>query len=212
VSHVSAPGFLVLHGLRLKGFASCATVASLSGLPDSEVETLLAGFGVEGLAQYREGRITGWSLTPEGRACHAHRCADDVEHAGCAEVIADAYRRFLGANEAFLTLCTDWQLRAGPGGSQVTNDHSDAAHDARVIARLGTLDDGIQPVCADLAETMARFAHYGRRFGAALDHVRTGDRDWFTGALIESYHTVWFELHEDLLATLGLTRDKEGVQ
>ena len=28
--------------------------------------------------------------------------------------------------------------------------------------------------------------------------------------MIDSYHTVWFELHEDLLATLGIERSSEG--
>ncbi len=27
--------------------------------------------------------------------------------------------------------------------------------------------------------------------------------------MIESYHTVWFELHENLLATLGIQRARE---
>ena len=30
-----------------------------------------------------------------------------------------------------------------------------------------------------------------------------------TKPVIESYHTVWFELHEDLLVTLGLDRAAE---
>jgi hypothetical protein len=29
--------------------------------------------------------------------------------------------------------------------------------------------------------------------------------------MIASYHTVWFELHEDLLATLGIERSSEGA-
>ena len=29
--------------------------------------------------------------------------------------------------------------------------------------------------------------------------MRAGDSDWFTKPMIASYHTVWFELHEDLL-------------
>ncbi len=28
--------------------------------------------------------------------------------------------------------------------------------------------------------------------------------------MIDSYHTVWFELHENLLATLGIERAREG--
>ena len=33
--------------------------------------------------------------------------------------------------------------------------------------------------------------------------MRAGDPDWFTRPTVDSYHTVWFELHENLLATLG---------
>jgi hypothetical protein len=29
--------------------------------------------------------------------------------------------------------------------------------------------------------------------------------------MIPSYHTIWFELHEDLLATLGIERGSEAV-
>ena len=42
-----------------------------------------------------------------------------------------------------------------------------------------------------------------------MDHVRCGEGDWFDKPLTDSYHTVWFELHEDLLATLGLERATE---
>jgi hypothetical protein len=29
--------------------------------------------------------------------------------------------------------------------------------------------------------------------------------------MIDSYHTVWFQLHEDLLNTLGIERSKEAA-
>ncbi len=34
-----------------------------------------------------------------------------------------------------------------------------------------------------------------------------GDARAFTAPLAESYHTVWFELHQDFLLTLGLERE-----
>ena len=46
----------------------------------------------------------------------------------------------------------------------------------------------------------------------ALRRVRAGEHDWFTKPVIESYHTVWFELHEDLLASLGLDRSSEAAR
>jgi hypothetical protein len=112
-------------------------------------------------------------------------------------------------NAGMLALCTDWQMRT-VDGEQVVNDHADAAHDAAVIARLGATDDAIQPICAELAAALDRFDGYGRRLGAARQKVESGDLDWFTKPMIDSYHTVWFELHENLLATLGIDRATEG--
>jgi hypothetical protein len=38
-----------------------------------------------------------------------------------------------------------------------------------------------------------------------------GDRPWVDGSDRDSCHTVWFQLHEDLLATLGLRRGDEAA-
>ena len=75
---------------------------------------------------------------------------------------------------------------------------------------MGAIDDAVQPVCRDLAAALERFDGYGERLASARKKVEGGDTDWFTKPLIDSYHTVWFELHEDLLATLGIDRSKEG--
>ena len=73
-------------------------------------------------------------------------------------------------------------------------------------------DGVVQPICAELAGRLARFDGYGRRFSESLGRVVAGEVEWFTRPMIDSYHTVWFELHEDLLATLGIERAKEGDQ
>ena len=102
-------------------------------------------------------------------------------------------------------------MRKGPDGAQVLNDHADPDYDAGVVKRLRAIDDAVQPVCADLADALDRFAHYGPRLAHAIDRLEDGDLDYATKPMIDSYHTVWFELHEDLLATLGIERSKEGV-
>ena len=68
----------------------------------------------------------------------------------------------------------------------------------------------MEPICADLAAALDRFAGYGPRLAHALEQVQAGDGDWFTKPMIASYHTVWFEMHEDLLSTLGIERGSEG--
>ncbi|MHB1911360.1 MAG: MarR family transcriptional regulator, partial [Acidimicrobiales bacterium] len=107
--------------------------------------------------------------------------------------------------------CTAWQLKSA-GDLRIINDHSDPEYDAEVRARLAAIHETALPICADLAATMDRFASYGPRLQLALDRVMDGHDDWFTRPVIDSYHTVWFELHEDLLSTLGIERSKEAAR
>jgi hypothetical protein len=72
------------------------------------------------------------------------------------------------------------------------------------------LDQHAQPVLASLCEVLDRFGGHQRRLRIALDHVVAGEHDWFTKPMFPSYHSCWFELHEDLLATLGRERHPEG--
>ena len=202
----SDPGFLVLHALRLKGFADTPVVAALTRLDEADATKYLEAASGEGQATRRDGRISGWALTPDGRTRHAELIQEELEASGTRPAIEDGYRRFLEHNHSLLSVCTDWQLRDG-----ALNDHSDAAYDETIIGRLEQVDEQIQPVTSDLGDALERFGQYGSRFTLALAKVKNGERDWFAKPMIDSYHTIWFELHEDLLATLGIERSKEGT-
>jgi hypothetical protein len=52
---------------------------------------------------------------------------------------------------------------------------------------------------------MLRFRRYRVRLTDALASARSGALDDVTDSTA-SYHIVWFQLHEDLLATLGIPR------
>jgi DNA-binding MarR family transcriptional regulator len=200
--HPSAPGTLVLHGLRVKGFAETDVLADVTGLDDVAVVRALEAFAAEGLVTRKTGlQVSGWVLTPQGRAEHEKRLADELDASGARPAVEACYGEFTAINPAFLQVCTDWQLRAG-----VLNDHRDAAYDADVVARLVALHEQAQPVVTGLGAGLARFGGYSARLQRAVDKVQGGDGDWFDKPMTDSYHTVWFELHEDLLATLGLER------
>jgi hypothetical protein len=121
---------------------------------------------------------------------------------------ARAYEAFRSMNREVLQVCTDWQVR--PGGAP--NDHTDASYDWSVIDRLEALDDRAGPLVRRLANADSRFGEYRERLRAARQRVVDGERDWLTSPRVDSYHTVWMELHEDLLAALGLERQAEGQQ
>ena len=200
---------IVLHGLRLKGFADAAAIGEAVSLGEADAKPELDALVAEGLATYRDGRLSGFTLTPVGRAAHAQLLDEELETSGQRASVLAAYQRFLAINQDLLSICTDWQLREVAGES-VINDHTDAAYDAGVVAKLADLHAKVSPICADLGAALDRFAAYGGRLGDALAKVQAGDVDWFTKPMIASYHTIWFELHEDLLATLGIERSSEG--
>jgi hypothetical protein len=209
VAHQSEPRFLVLHGLRLKGFAEAAPVADGAGLDAGEAEEHLRALAGEGLVSRRDGRVSGWALTSDGRAEHRRLVTDELDASGAKAVVDDAYRRFRAVNPELLAVCTAWQLRP-EGEVQVVNDHGDPEYDRQVVERLAAVDQSVRPITDDLSGQLDRYGRYGTRLQAALDKLRAGDTEWFTKPIIDSYHTVWFELHEDLLCTLGLERSAEG--
>ena len=94
------------------------------------------------------------------------------------------------------------------GQSHLLNDHTDADYDAGILSRLMSIDEKAQRICDDLARRLLRFETYRLRLSSALDRALTGDNAYVADHL-ESYHTVWFQLHEDLLVTLGISRDEE---
>ena len=204
----SDPDLLVLHGLRLKWLATAEALADAVDLPVGSVAERLDAFAEKGWVRFRDGALTGWSLTPAGRVEAVARLTDELEATGTKTAVKRSYEGFLAQNQRFLDVCTDWQvLPAEPGRRRETpNDHADADYDRKVIGELRAIDGDIQVVCDDLGATLARYGHYGARFERALGLVEAGDTDWFTRPVIDSYHTVWFELHEDLLATLGIER------
>jgi hypothetical protein len=210
MAHRSDPRMLVLHGLRLKGLAGADAIAARVGLAVDDVERRLRRLAADGLVVHRDVAVEGWTLTPAGRAEHARLVATDVDTAGVRDTIADAYERFRVLNPAVLDACSRWQVR-DIDGAAVRNDHRDPGYDARVVADLAALHHRAEPVCDDLAGALDRYRPYGPQLAHALAMIQAGQRDWFTKPLMPSYHTVWFELHEDLLTTLGLDRTVETV-
>jgi len=202
------PRLVVVTCVRLKGFADVGPVVEASGLDPAIVEGILADLATHEFARHRDGRVSGWTLTPPGRALHAELVAAELAAARCEADVEAGYKEFLGLNPRLLSTASAWQLRQ-ENGQPVVNDHTDADHDARVIADLRALHAATEPLVARLGSLLERFGRYGSRLSTAVDRVESGDRDWFTKPLIDSYHTVWFELHEDLLSTLGKERASE---
>jgi hypothetical protein len=196
---------LVLHTLRCIGFAALPRVAETTALSEADAESELIDLAVAGLVTRVPGEFGGWGLTDAGRAADAERIAAELDAAQARATVTSAFNDFGGLNVELLDLCTAWQMRTVDGIS-TPNDHSDAEYDARVLERFTEFDTRAEPVCTALATALPRFARYRARLTDALDRARAGSLDYLTDNL-DSYHSVWFQLHEDLLTTLGIPRN-----
>ncbi|RZT88457.1 hypothetical protein EV383_5399 [Pseudonocardia sediminis] len=196
------PTLLVLHTLRLSGFVAVDTVAERTGLDAAAVTAELDVAAAAGRAKERTGRISGWMLTPDGRAEHARLLAAELDATGARTEVERAEEAFLELNLPFKEICSRWQLL--PDGS--SNDHSDTAYDDAMIAELGGLHPRAVALTDGLAGALPRFARYAPALTGALTRLRGGDPKAFAAPLSSSYHDVWMELHQDLMSTLGRER------
>ena len=202
--HPSEPGFLVLHTLRCIGVAGESRLARASGLSPIETRARLARLSDGGLVRLDPGPFGGWALTDHGLATAREQVQAELESAGSRDRVHKGFDSVLALNPTLLEICTAWQMRT-VGRQPILNDHKDADYDASVISRLMRIDESAQRLCDELSVSLTRFGHYGLRLTEALDRVLAGEGAYFADDL-ESYHTVWFQLHEDLLTTLGLSR------
>lgn len=211
VAFASDPSFLALHVLRVRGVTPTEEIAAATGLPAEVVLAAMEDHQSHDFVILRTGNLPGWSLTRFGRDEDAQLARHELEVAHARAEVEAAYHEFLALNPGLLRLCTDWQLLPTVDNKTPPelNRHEDAAYDAEVLARLAKVDSAAQPICAGLGHVLERFGNYGHRLAAARARVEAGEHDWMTKPLIDSYHSVWFELHEDFLATLGIERGSE---
>ena len=196
--------YLVLHGLAIKKHADAAAVAAAVGLDEVEVQAALDEAVAKGRAVCAG---EAYSLTPVARVALDGACSRLFDVQRGDEAFVAAYERFEVINRDLKALMTAWQTIEIDGES-VLNDHANKDYDDRLIDRLGALHERAEAILQQLSGGLPRLAIYARKLEAALEKAEDGAIDWVSGARIESYHTVWFELHEDLLRILGRTRQE----
>jgi DNA-binding MarR family transcriptional regulator len=205
--HLSDPDFVVLRALRCIGSAGEERVADASGLDTGDTVVRLRNLSDRGLVILDPGPFGGWGLTESGRITDQELVREELDTVGGRDHVLRAYESFLGLNPALLDICGDWQMRR-LGSTPMLNDHTDPDYDARVLSRLIRIDASAQRICSDLGSRLTRFGLYGIRLTTSLERALGGNTAYVTDTL-DSYHTVWFQLHEDLLVTLGISREEE---
>jgi DNA-binding MarR family transcriptional regulator len=191
----------VLQAVRLKGRVTATDLAATLATDPAEVAGTVEQLTATGLVV---GDDKVLKLSPDGRARLDELLAEERKNVDAAGIVA-VYNAFRAVNADFKAVVTEWQVKDGE-----PNTHQDAGYDAAVLARIEDVHQRVLPIIAAAASQLPRLNAYAAKLQKALDKVKAGDTTWLTRPLIDSYHTVWFELHEELIGAAGLSREAEA--
>ncbi|MFF3129006.1 transcriptional regulator [Streptomyces sp. NPDC057908] len=199
MSQISPIDLLVLHAVRTMGYADTARVAARLSVTEGEAREYLLDPQAQGWITFSSfAGDGGWSLTESGKAHGERLLAAELDEAGARAAVEKVHRDFLPLNDLMAAACTAWQLaEMGIDDQTVTLAQTITALEGPAAALAG--------LEGRLTAHLDRFSGYQQRFTEALTKAHV-EPAWITGTDRDSCHRVWFELHEDLIATLGVTR------
>ena len=192
----------LMHCAAIKKLGTAQEISSLTQLSKKEFDTAMQWSIDTGRLLEVEGK---YLLSPAGQMIVRN------EYSRFCKVLRDdkrflaSYEQFESVNKQLKNIVTRWQTME-VGGQTVKNLHDDADYDDHIIGELGDLHEMFTSLLAGLVSGDSRYSIYGSKLEKALDKAEDGDTKWVSDASIDSYHTVWFELHEDLLRVMGKER------
>jgi len=188
----------LLRLVALKGRADAAVLAEALAIPPDAVQEMLRPLCDAGLCTRVDGMFR---IGVPGRE-RMHALLAQEQAAADPAVARAVYDEFGALDRELKWTMTAWQVQ--PDGR--VNDHASAAYDATVLQRLQALHARLMAFAPRLVTLSPRLAEYPARLDRAMARITAGDRRSVARVIADSYHTVWFELHEDLLSITGLSR------
>lgn len=189
--------FVILIGL--KGFCTRDAAIEISGLEAQSLEERLRALDTQiDASSPRFLKVTeaGKERLLDLIMAHRRTLGD--------QLALQTLRNFHVINGQFKTLVTDWQMRS-INGEAVFNDHSDAGYDDMVLERMNALHLQTLLWIESVVE-QGSISFFRARFEAALHRLTAGETAYLASPKVDSYHNVWFELHEYLIRLAGTTR------
>jgi pyruvate,orthophosphate dikinase len=182
----------MLRLLLVKGYATPEQAADCLMVSLEDARSLLDGLESSADAEQAVG---SYRLTDAGKV--RARVDLDADRGQWPDGLA-ALNEFISFDKQVKDVVTSWQMRG-----DTVNDHSDDAYDGLVLNGLMALHEEIGKWLP------SRFTRYRARLDRAAAAVASGDTKFVASPRVDSYHSVWFELHEELILLAGRTRADE---
>lgn len=196
------PELSLLRLLGLKGRATPDILADSLSLPSNVAAAAYVPLCQRGLCSKAGDALR---LTRAGQDHLAALLEEERARTDPAAVLA-MYEEFCVLNAELKQIMTAWQVK----GDGSLNDHLDADYDDIVLQRLSDLHLRADPLLRRLAQLSPRLAAYPVRLARARARIAAGDHGYIAKIIADSYHTVWFELHKELISLAGLNHEAEA--
>lgn len=182
----------ILHYLSMEGLAETDQIAEDLDLSRAQIEEVLEDLNQKELVEH-EGF---WYLNDAGES-HLNELLRDRFSPEAITELETRYSDFESLDIEFKDLANAWQ-------NSKTNDEQQA-----LIEDLEAFHSETRGFFEEFSdEIFDEYRRYLEELDTALQRLNTGDSDYFTGTEVDSYHTVWFRLHDDLMRTLDKDRDE----
>ena len=190
-------------GASLDEMSLLRTVAFAGALEDEnailgftgDIKATLRSLSTSGLLE-TDGVIT---LSPAGEDVLAAWYASDRSK------LDETHKEKL--HQAFRPL--DLKLKTIANAWQDADAKDDWDRRLQAIEALSALHDSTLVFLDEHLPLLPRLEEYRSRLVTASEKVLDGDTDYFVGVRVDSYHTAWFNFHEDLLRLLEREREPE---
>jgi pyruvate, orthophosphate dikinase len=180
--------------VQLKGLCTPERAAAALSAATDRIEELLSGN-----EHVFKPTPRGVMLTPDGRTWVTGELQAERSQIDSSQMNA-CYGRFMELNHEFKRLVSEWQLKG--------TEPADADWEG-LVGAVARIQEGLAPLLEAICGQAQRLRSYNGRFVAALEAMRSGDRTMLASPLKDSYHTVWFEYHEELITLCGRDRAEE---
>ncbi len=194
----------IVRALLIKGVVTVEMLASAVVTGAEDLGPALDEMAAEGLIGDPGALI---QLSEDGKALGSKMIAADSEAWGVENASA-ALDAFLPLDYRVKEVVTAWQM-SEVDGKPVLNDHSDGDYDAAVLERFASLHQDAAAWLESMFDGLPRLEDYSSRLHRAAKLVADGDHGYIASPRVDSYHSIWFELHEDLILLAGRSREGE---
>jgi len=203
--NLSENEFIVLNYLDIyKSVTDISIAQEAIGLEPHEVESLLSRLQINGYVVKTASNGTHWEITPSGESVvckYRQLMLNQVEQKAAVIKLCEDFENL---NVKFKKLVTMWQMKS-IDSVPVINDHKDPEYDAMILNEIFTLHKDVVEVVGRLVEVFPRYKRCISRLDYAIEKLKSGEHDYLVRGH-RSYHSVWYELHEDILKFWGRER------